>query len=58
MAFHSSVMADHELFGLVVDAPAAHKKESVLIELTCSWMHKYCDGQVCTEKPNRGAHEH
>lgn len=45
---HSFVMTDHELFG-VVDAPAAQKKECVLVELTCSWMHKYCDGQVCTE---------
>ena len=26
MAFHSSVMADHELFGVVVDAPAAQKR--------------------------------
>ena len=26
MVFHSFVMADHELFGVVVDAPAAQKK--------------------------------
>ena len=36
MVFHSFVMADHELCG-VVDAPAALKMVRALIELTCSW---------------------
>jgi hypothetical protein len=53
LVVRSLVMAD-ELFGVVVDAPAAQNKLWGLIELTCSWMHKFWDGQIRKELLSSG----